>query len=183
MTYGYSRVSTSHQSYAGQVERLVEYGVPEDCIRVEKVSGKSLEGRTELQTLMEFLREGDTLVCTKLDRLGRSVRDVENIVGDLEEKGVGVVFTDQDIDTSTPVGKCFLQMLSVFSEFERNMIRSRVEEGVARAKEKGVRLGRKVTIDSKQVVALKNSGKSVSGICKEMDIHRSPVYRILNEVR
>ena len=102
-------------------------------------------------------------------------------MGDLQEKGVGVVFTDQDIDTSTPTGKCFLQMLLVFSEFERNMIRSRVEEGVARAKANGVHLGRKATIDSQQVVALKKSGKSIPEICKELDIHRSSAYRILND--
>ena len=106
---------------------------------------------------------------------------MENIVGDLEEKGVGVVFTDQDIDTSTPTGKCFLHMLSVFSEFQRNMIRTRVEEGRARAKASGVNLGRKVSINSKQVFALKKSGKSVPEICKELDIHRSSVYRILND--
>ena len=132
---------------------------------------------------MEFLREGDTLVCTKLDSLGSSVRDAKNIVGDLEETGVGVIFTDPDIDTSSPIGKCFLQMLSVFSEFEWNMIRIRVEEGRARPKANGAHLGRKVTIDSKQVVALKKSIKSVSEICKELDIHRSSVYRLLREVR
>ena len=72
-------------------------------------------------------------------------------------------------------------MMSVFAEFERNMIRTRVEEGRTRAREKGVHLGRKSTIDSKQVVALKKSGKSVSQICKELDIHRSSVHRILNK--
>ena len=179
MKYGYARVSSENQSYDAQVDRLKSYGISEDCIRAEKVSGKSREGRNELQNLMSFLRAGDTLVCTKLDRIGRSVRDVENIVGELEEKGVGVVFTDQNIDTSNPTGKCFLQMLSVFSEFERNMIRTRVEEGRTRARENGVHLGRKSTINSKQVVALKKSGKSVSAICKELDIHRSSVYRLL----
>ena len=78
MKHGHCRVSTTDQSYEGQVERLIDFGVAMDCIRVEKVSGKSLVGRDELTTLMSFLRDGDTLVCTKLDRHGRSVRDVEN---------------------------------------------------------------------------------------------------------
>ena len=111
-----------------------------------------------LTTLLSFLRDGDTLVCTKLDRLGRSVRDVENIVGELEEKGVGLVFTDQQIDTTTPTGKCFLQMLSVFSEFEKNMIATRRSEGIARAKSNGVRLGRKPSIDRRRVMELKQQG-------------------------
>ena len=86
MKYGYCRVSSTGQSYEAQVEKLIKYGVAEDCIRAEKVSGKSLEGRNELNTLMSFLRDGDTLVSTKLDRLGRSVRDIENIVNELEKK-------------------------------------------------------------------------------------------------
>lgn len=79
-------------------------------------------------------------------------------MGDLEEKGGGVVFTDQDIETSTLNVKEFIQMLSVLSEFERNMIRTRVEEGRAGAKASGVHIGRQSTIESKQVVALKKSG-------------------------
>ena len=182
MKYGYCRVSFTDQSYDGQVEPLIEWGVSEDCIRVQKVSGKSLVGRDELTTLMSFLREGDTLVCTKLDRLGRSVRDIENIVGDLQERGVGVVFTDQDIDTSTPTGKCFLQMLSVFSEFERNMIAARRSEGIARARANGVHLGRKPSIDRERVMELKNDGKNPTEISREMGVARTSVYRLLNEV-
>ena len=182
MKYGYCRVSTTDQSYEGQVERLIDFGVAKDCIRVEKVSGKSLVGRDELTTLMSFLRDGDTLVCTKPDRLGRSVRDVENIVGELEEKGVGLVFTDQQIDTTTPTGKCFLQMLSVFSEFERNMIATRRSEGIARAKLNGVQLGRKPTIDRRRVMELKQQGMNPTEIAREMGINRGSVYRLEKEL-
>ena len=182
MKYGYCRVSTTDQSYEGQVEKLIKYGVAEDCIRVEKVSGKSLVGRDELNTLMSFLRDGDTLVCTKLDRLGRSVRDVENIVGELEEKGVGLIFTDQQIDTSTPTGKCFLQMLSVFSEFERNMIATRRSEGIARARENGIQLGRKPSIDRRRVMELKQQGMTPTQIAREMGINRGSVYRLQKEL-
>ena len=182
MKYGYCRVSTTDQSYEGQVEKLIKYGVAEDCIRVEKVSGKSLVGRDELTTLLSFLRDGDTLVCTKLDRLGRSVRDVENIVGELEERGVGLIFTDQQIDTSTPTGKCFLQMLSVFSEFERNMIATRQMDGIARAKLNGVHLGRKPSIDRRRVMELKQQGMNPTEIAREMGINRGSVYRLEKEL-
>ena len=182
MKYGYCRVSTTDQSYKGQVERLMEFGVAKDCIRVEKVSGKSMVGRDELTTLLSVLRDGDTLVCTKLDRLGRSVRDVENIVGELEEKGVGLIFTDQQIDTSTPTGKCFLQMLSVFSEFERNMISTRQMDGIARAKLNGGQLGRKPSIDRRRLMELRNEGMNPTQIAREMGINRGSVYRLEKEL-
>ena len=180
MKYGYCRVSSTGQSYEAQVEKLIKYGVAEDCIRAEKVSGKSLEGRNELNTLMSFLRSGDTLVSTKLDRLGRSVRDIENIVNELEEKNISLVFTDQQIDTSNPTGKCFLQMLSVFSEFERNMIATRRNEGIEKAKANGVQLGRKPSIDRNQVMQLKQEGFNPTQIAKKMNINRTTVYRVFN---
>ena len=180
MKYGYCRVSSTGQSYEAQVEKLIKYGVAEDCIRAEKVSGKSLEGRTELNTLMSFLRSGDTLVCTKLDRLGRSVRDIENIVNELEKKNISLVFTDQNIDTSNPTGKCFLQMMSVFAEFERNMIATRRNEGIEKAKANGVQLGRKPSIDKNQVMQLKQEGFNPTQIAKKMNINRTTVYRALN---
>ena len=180
MKYGYSRVSSNSQSYDLQVEKLIKYGVAEDCIRAEKVSGKSLEGRTELNTLMSFLRSGDTLVCTKLDRLGRSVRDIENIVNELEKKNISLVFTDQNIDTSNPTGKCFLQMMSVFAEFERNMIATRRNEGIEKAKANGVQLGRKPSIDKNQVMQLKQQGFTPTQIAKKMNINRTTVYRVFN---
>ena len=182
MKYDYCRISDPNGCYDSQVEKLIKYGVPEDCIRAERISGKSLVGRDELTTLLSFLRDGDTLVCTKLDRLGRSVRDVENIVGDLQEKGVGLVFTDQQIDTSTPTGKCFLQMLSVFSEFERNMISTRQRDGIARAKLNGVQLGRKPTIDRRRVMELKQQGMNPTQIAREIGINRGSVYRLEKEL-
>ena len=180
MKYGYSRCSSNSQSYDLQVEKLIKYGVAEDCIRAEKVSGKSRDGRNELNTLMSFLRSGDTLVCTKLDRLGRSVRDIENIVNELEKKNISLVFTDQNIDTSNPTGKCFLQMMSVFAEFERNMIATRRNEGIEKAKANGVQMGRKQSIDRNQVMQLKQQGFTPTQIAKKMNINRTTVYRALN---
>src|SRR5216684_6545264 len=90
-------------------------------VRSEKVTGTSTEGREELATLLQFLREGDTLVVTRIDRLTRSLRDLQNIVHDLRQRGVTVKATEQSIDTSTAAGKCFLDMLGAFAEFETNL--------------------------------------------------------------
>ena len=113
MKYGYARVSTSDQDLEVQRNALLSFGC--DTVREEKVSGTSLKGRSELTTLLEFLREGDELVVTRIDRLARSMRDLQNIVHDLTEKGVNLSATEQSINTSTPEGKCFLDMLGAVS--------------------------------------------------------------------
>ena len=100
----------------------------------------------------------------------------------LEEKGVSLVFTDQEIDTSTPTGKCFLQKLSVFSEFERNMIPTRRSEGIARAKLNGVHLGRRPSIDRRRLMELRNEGMNPTQIAREMGINRGSVYRLEKEL-
>ena len=111
MRYGYARCSTEGQDLTIQVEALENAGC--SVVRKEKVSGTSLKGRNELATLLEFLREGDELVVTRIDRLARSVRDLQNLVYDLSQKGVTLKATEQPIDTSTSAGKCFLDMLSL----------------------------------------------------------------------
>ena len=143
MRYGYARCSTEGQDLTIQVEALEKAGC--SVIRQEKVSGTSLKGRKELATLMEFLREGDELVVTRIDRLARSVRDLQNLVYELSQKGVSLMATEQPIDTSTSAGKCFLDMLSVFSEFETNLRHERQMEGVAKAKAEGRYTGRKAS--------------------------------------
>ena len=109
MKYGYARVSTTDQDLTIQVEALTKAGC--ETIRQEKVSGTSVQGRDELNTLLEFLRDGDELVITRIDRLARSIRDLQNIVYDLDKKGVVLSATEQPIDTRTSAGKCFLDML------------------------------------------------------------------------
>ena len=111
--YGYARVSSIDQDLSVQRAALKAAGC--SVIRAEKASGSSRKGRTELETLMEFLRSGDTLVVTRIDRLARSVRDLQNIVHELQEKGVHLKATEQPIDTSTSAGKAFLGMLAVSS--------------------------------------------------------------------
>ena len=177
MKYGYARVSTSEQDLTIQIEALTNVGC--ETIRQEKVSGVSVQGRDELNTLLEFLREGDELVVTRIDRLARSVRDLQNIVHNLEERGVVLSATEQPIDTSTSAGRCFLDMLSVFSSFETNLRRERQLEGIAKAKERGVYKGRKPSVDVAKVKELKASGLGASAIAKEMVIGRASVCRAL----
>ena len=177
MKYGYARVSSSGQDLTIQVEALSKAGC--ETIRQEKVSGTSTQGRDELNTLLDFLREGDELVVTRVDRLARSIRDLQNIVYDLDKKGVVLSATEQPIQTNTSAGKCFLDMLGVFSEFETNLRKERQMEGIQKAKERGVYKGRKPSVDVEQVKALKESGLGASAIAKEMGIGRASVYRAL----
>ena len=177
MKYGYARVSTTDQDLTIQVEALNAAGC--ETIRQEKVSGTSTQGRDELNTLLEFLREGDELVVTRIDRLARSIRDLQNIVYDLDKKGVVLSATEQPIDTKTSVGKCFLDMLGVFAEFETNLRNERQLEGIAKAKERGVYKGRKPSIDTNTVKELHSQGMGASAIARELGIGRASVYRAL----
>ena len=177
MKYGYARVSSSGQDLTIQIEALSKAGC--ETIRQEKVSGTSVQGRDELNTLLEFLREGDELVVTRIDRLARSIRDLQNIVFDLDKKGVVLSATDQPIQTDTAAGKCFLDMLGCFAEFETNLRKERQMEGIEKAKEKGVYKGRKPSVDVEKVKEMRDSGLGASAIAKEMGIGRASVYRAL----
>jgi DNA invertase Pin-like site-specific DNA recombinase len=141
MIYGYSRVSTVDQDLSIQHAALTAAGCT--MVRSEKVSGTSTEGRQELATLLQFLREGDTLVVTRVDRLARSLRDLQNIVHDLGRRSVTLKATEQPIDTGTAAGKCFLDMLGVFAEFETNLRKECQMEGIARAKANGIYAGKR----------------------------------------
>ena len=177
MKYGYARVSTTDQDLTIQIDALNAVGC--ENIRQEKVSGTSVQGRDELNTLLEFMREGDELVVTRVDRLARSIRDLQNIVYDLNKKGVTISATEQPIDTKTSAGKCFLDMLGVFGEFETNLRKERQMEGILKAKEKGVYKGRKPSVDVQKVKELRDSGMGASKIAKELGIGRASVYRAL----
>ena len=121
--YGYARVSTRDQDFTLQEEALRAAGC--DVVRAEKVTGSSRSGRTELQLLLDFIRPGDTLVVTRIDRLARSIKDLQDIVFMLKERGVTLKATEQPIDTRSAAGKAFLDMLGVFAEFETNLRRER----------------------------------------------------------
>lgn len=174
--YGYARVSTTDQDLTIQISALKAAGCT--VIRSEKASGASLNGRSELTTLMEFLRPGDTLVVTRIDRLARSLRDLQNLVHELRAKGAHLKATEQPIDTSTAAGKAFLDMLGVFAEFETNLRRERQMEGIAAAKAKGVYKGRPKTISSEEVKRLLQEGVGASEVAQRLGIGRASVYRL-----
>jgi DNA invertase Pin-like site-specific DNA recombinase len=178
-TYGYARVSTIDQDLSVQQNALKAAGCK--LIRSEKASGTRRDGRTELQMLLDFLQAGDELVVTRIDRLARSIRDLQNIVHELKDKGVALKATEQPIDTSTAAGKAFLDMLGVFAEFETNLRRERQMEGIAAAKEAGVYRGRKPSIDANEVRRLKAEGLGATEIAKQLGIGRASVYRTLGE--
>ena len=177
MKVGYARVSSVDQNLDVQLETLKSFGC--EKIYQEKVSGTSTQGRDELKECIEFVREGDELVITRIDRLARSVLDLQLIVKELSEKGVNLSATEQPISTKDATSKCFLDMLGVFAELETNLRKERQNEGILRAKQKGVYKGRKSLIDASKIKELKDSGMGATKIAKEMDIHRDSVYRVL----
>ena len=147
-------------------------------MRSEKVTGTKLEGRTELRTLLDFMRQGDVLVVTRIDRLARSLADLALLVREMEAKGIALKATEQSIDTSTPAGRAFLQMLGIFAEFETSLRKERQLEGIAKAKE-AVYQGRKATIDPGDVRRLAAEGLGPSEIAKRLGIGRASVYRAM----
>lgn len=174
---GYARVSTTDQHLEIQEAALRAAGC--EVIRAEKRSGTSTAGRDELKTVMDFLRPGDVLMVTRIDRLARSIGDLQDMVRSVKAKGAILRATEQPIDTSTAAGKCFLDMLGVFAEFETNLRRERQMEGILKAKAAGVYKGRPASIDSKLVRELKAQGIGPSEIAKRLGIARASVYRAL----
>jgi DNA invertase Pin-like site-specific DNA recombinase len=178
--YGYARVSTTDQDFTTQVDKLKAAGC--EVVRSEKMTGTSREGRDELNTLLEFLRTEDILMVTRVDRLARSIGDLQDIVRQLRAKGVSLRATEQPIDTSTAAGKAFLDMLGVFAEFETNLRKERQQDGIAKAKAAGVYKGRPQTLDADKVVEKRAQGLGASAIAKELGIGRASVYRLLQQV-
>jgi DNA invertase Pin-like site-specific DNA recombinase len=177
--FGYARVSTIDQDVGIQEAALRDAGC--QTIRSEKKSGSERGGRIELQTLLDFLREGDTLVVTRIDRLARSMKDLQDIVHELKGRGVTLKATEQPIDTGTAAGKAFLDMLGVFAEFETNLRRERQAEGIQAAKARGVYKGGKARINPDAVRALLAEGVRPAHIARQLGISRGTVYRFVGE--
>jgi DNA invertase Pin-like site-specific DNA recombinase len=176
--YGYARVSTNDQDFTLQEQALLAAGC--EVIRAEKVTGTSLTGRTELQVLLDFLRRGDTLVVTRIDRLARSIKDLQDIVYTLKEQGVTLKAIEQPIDTRSAAGKAFLDMLGVFAEFETNLRRERQLEGIAAAKSRGVYRGRKPSVNTAEIQRLRLEDKlGATEIARRLGVGRATVYRAL----
>ena len=183
MKVGYSRTSSLQQvgGLEVQVQTLQDFGC--EKIFSEQVSGTSTIGRDKLRECLDFVREGDELVITRVDRIARSVLDLQLIVKELTEKGVNITATEQPISTKDATSKCFLDMLGVFAELETNLRKERQMEGIKLAKEKGVYKGGKSRIDVERIKTLKKEGLGASAIAKKMGIHRDSVYRLLKEVK
>lgn len=176
---GYARVSSTDQDLALQLAKLKAEGCT--IIRSEKVSGGSRDGRAELATIIDFLRPGDELVVTRLDRLGRDTRDVLNIVHDCDEREAFLTVLDPHVTTRGDAGRIVMTVLGMVAEMERRFIKERQREGIARAKADGTYRGGKRRLDREQVRSMRASGHTPAVIARELGCSRMQIYRILNE--
>jgi DNA invertase Pin-like site-specific DNA recombinase len=177
---GYARVSSAGQSLEVQQEQLAAAG----CTKVfaEKRSGTTREGREQLDLALGYVREGDVLVVTRLDRLARSAVDLRQIVDALQAKKVGFRALQQgEFDTTSAMGKVVLTILAGFAEFETDLRRERQIEGIEKAKAAGVYKGRPATLEVAEVRRLRAEGMRPAHIAKALGIARSSVYRVLAE--
>lgn len=178
MLVGYARCSSASQSLDIQLEALKAAG----CEKVfsEKVLGRSTKDREQLAQALEWVRENDTLVVTRLDRLARSVADLHRIIELLTEKKVAFRCLNQSgVDTDSSTGRLMLAILGAVSCFENDIRRERQMEGIQKAKAENRYKGRPATIDPKQVKELRQSGMGPAQIARELQIGRASVYRAL----
>lgn len=192
MNIGYARVSTQNQKLETQnqkletqIERLREYG----CVRifVDKMTGKdnSIYERKGMQQLLSSLREGDDVIVTSLDRIGRSVSDIRYIVNNLESKRNGfIVLDNHDMDIKTDTGKMTLKILGTFAEFERIMIQERCNRGRELARKRGVKFGRKykLTREQKQMIVKLSKEQNLTWmeLASKYNVSRQTIYRVLS---
>ncbi|PVE20570.1 resolvase [Microvirga sp. KLBC 81] len=174
---GYARVSTSDQDLLSQITKLKSEGC--EVVRSEKVSGASRDGRDELATIIEFLRPGDELVVTRLDRLGRNTRDVLNIVHEVEQKGAFLTVLDPHVSTRGEMGHLVLTVLGMVAQMERRFIKERQKGGIQRAKVEGVYRGGKRRLDHERVKAMHAAGHGPAAIARALGCSRMQVYRVL----
>lgn len=174
---GYARVSSVGQSLEVQLEKLKGC----DKLFKEKRSGATAE-RPSLKKCLDYLREGDTLVITKIDRLARSTLHLHQIADLLKRKGVELKVLDQQIDTSTPTGRLIFGVIGLIAEFENEIRRERQMDGIKLAREKGIALGRKPTLSQAKIDELKNkrqSGVLIKDLMRDYGISKTTVYRLL----
>jgi DNA invertase Pin-like site-specific DNA recombinase len=176
--FGYARVSTSQQSLDIQVKALKAEGVRANRIFTDKVSGSHMN-REGLQMLRLKVEEGDVLLVKKLDRLGRDTADMIQLIKAFDDMGVAVRFLDDGISTEGTMGKMVITILSAVAQAERQRILERTNEGRLEAKAKGVRFGRKPTVDKQRLQTLHRQGVGATEIARQLKIGRSTVYKIL----
>jgi DNA invertase Pin-like site-specific DNA recombinase len=174
---GYARVSSLGQDTANQEAKPKAAGCT--IIRTEKVSGGSREGRTELASVLEFIRPGDTLTVVKLDRLGRNTRDVLNLVHELEQRGASLRVLEPEINTGGPMGRMVVTVLGMVAEMELGFIRGRQRAGIEAAKANGVYKGRPPKVDHQRIMELRKQGMGATEIAKAVGCKRGNVYKVL----
>lgn len=176
--FGYARVSTSQQSLDIQIKALKNAGVKNNRIFTDKLSGSN-SNREGLKTLSIKVEEGDVILVTKLDRLGRDTADMINLIKEFDKMNVAIRFLDDGISTEGTMGKMVVTILSAVAQAERQRILERTNEGRLEAKAKGIKFGRKRVIDRKKVLDLHKDGNGATKIAQEMGIARSTVYKLL----
>lgn len=191
LRYGYARVSSTNQNISAQIKMLEENEC--DLIFQEKISGRNKEDRPEFNKLLDTVKNGDTIIVTKLDRFARSTKDALATIEQLNEKGVGLIVLNMGgdkVDTTTAIGKLMVTILAGIAEFEADMIKERQLEGIALAKERGVYKGkpRKYTVNHKGLqYALKLfherdvNKMTVNEICEITKISRATLYRAIRQ--
>mgnify|MGYP003630945105 CR=1 FL=1 len=180
---GYARVSSTGQSLEVQLEKLNQ--APCDRIYQEKRSGRTAD-RPEFQSCMNYLREGDTLIITRLDRLARSVVHLAQLAKRFQSESIDLLVLDQNIDTSTSTGRLMFNMLASIAEFENDLRTERQAEGIAKARENGIKFGRpaKVTDSIKQgIYSRRLAGATIGQLAKEFSLGEATIYRALNTVK
>ncbi|OZU89077.1 resolvase [Virgibacillus indicus] len=184
MIYGYARVSTKDQNLGTQIEQLTKFGVDE--IVEEKISGVSKQ-KQQLDELLSKISTGDTLVVTRMDRLGRNTVQLLQLVEQLREQNIHFVILNLGIDTRTPTGKFFLTVMAAFSELDREMIKEKQRSGIKLAKQKGKYRGRVKKYTDKHpgmnhaIELRKTTDKTVKEICTITGVSQAAFYRKLKE--
>lgn len=180
MLIGYSRISTNDQSLNSQIDKLKKYGCEE--IYTDIISG-SKATRPQLDKMLEFIREGDTVVVYRLDRLGRGLRDLINLINTFQEKKVNFKSLTENIDTTTPGGMLIFHIFGAVAEFERNLIRERTNAGLESARARGKTGGRKPKITEEKIKMAKllsqDKSMSIDAIAKQLGVCRTTFYAML----
>ena len=179
-TFGYARVSTSNQSLEIQRKALIEAGVQEQRIYTDKATGSNTD-RAGLDLLRIKVESGDTILVTKLDRLGRNTLDMIQLIEEFSKAGVTVKFLQDGISTEGAMGKMVITILAAVAQAERSRILERTTEGRIEAMAAGKKFGRKPHINRQQLLALHNDGKGATEIANTLNMARSTVYKILKE--